>query len=218
MDNFDLPISTKVQRVIPKNAFDQYTNSKQKKLFTDRINRIVWTQKLSPETTNLSSKEIKEIQIFKIELKVKEDIQILLDIINKSIPYPIIFIVKFDDEMFISTSTKHPHPLNEDNSIIDWTFKSSWFKTQENRLSINLKGNLDTVYKDICIQLSGKPEFKKKSLSKIVEYQKEVDTLEKEISRLSSAISNSKQFNKKVELNNELNEKIKVLEKLKESI
>tara|TARA_R110002096_G_scaffold111666_1_gene243605 strand:+ start:257 stop:913 length:657 start_codon:yes stop_codon:yes gene_type:complete len=218
MDNFDLPISTKVQRIIPKNAFDKYTNSKQKKLFTDRINRISWTQKLSTETTNLPSKDIKEIQIFKIELKIKEDIQVLLDIINKSIPYPIIFIVTFDKEMFISTSTKHPHPLNEDNSIIDWTFKTNWFKIQENKYTLNLKGNLDTVYKDICIQLSGKPEFKKKSLSKIVEYQKEVDALEKEVLRLSSTITKTKQFNKKVELNIELNDTIEVLEKLKESI
>ncbi|MDH7913475.1 DUF4391 domain-containing protein [Winogradskyella sp. SYSU M77433] len=215
---FELPISTKVQRVIPKNAFDQYTNSKQKKLFTDLISRIVWTHKLSTETTNLPSKEIEEIQVFKIELKTKEDIQIPLDIINKSIPYPIIFIVKFGEEMFISTSTKHPHPLNQDNSIIDWTFKSNWLKIEENKYILNLKGTLDAVYKDICIQLSGKPEFKTKSLTKIVVYQQEVDKLEKDILKLSSEITRTKQFNKKVELNTVLNNKIKILEDLKESI
>jgi hypothetical protein len=216
MDNFDLPISTKVQRVIPKNAFDKYTNTKQKKLFTDIINRIVWTHKLSTETTNLASKEIKEIQVFKIELKVKEDIQTLLDIIDKSIPYPIIFIIKYIEEMSVVISTKHPHPLNEDNSIIDWTFKSGWFKIQENKYIINLKSNLDTVYKDICIQLSGKPEFNKKPLSKIVEYQKQVNELENEILRLKSGIAKTKQFNKKVELNNELNKKKGILERLKD--
>lgn len=127
MELFNLPHTAKVNRVIPKNAFDAYTNSKQKKLFTDLILRITWQQKLSPDTVNLEAKEILEIQIFKIELKVREEIQSLLDIINKAIPYNIIFIVEESDAIYLSTSTKHPHPVNADNSVIDWTLEHHGF-------------------------------------------------------------------------------------------
>jgi len=74
MELLKLPINTQVNRVIPKNTFDSFTNTKQKKLFTDKILRIIWTHKLSKLTTNLPSKEIQEIQIFKVELKTGEAI------------------------------------------------------------------------------------------------------------------------------------------------
>lgn len=54
MDYFDLPVSTMVQRVVPKNSFDASTNSKQKDLFTKEVARIIWSNKLSSETINLS--------------------------------------------------------------------------------------------------------------------------------------------------------------------
>jgi hypothetical protein len=89
MELFKLPHTAKVNRVIPKNAFDSYTTAKQKKQFTYLIARITWTHKLSKDTVNLEGKDIKEIQVFRIELKVKEEIQTVLDIIDKSIPYNI---------------------------------------------------------------------------------------------------------------------------------
>lgn len=206
MDYFILPSTTKVNRVIPKNAFDKYTNTRQKKLFSDLIARITWTHKLSPQTINLQAKEIQEIQIFQVELKTKTDIQAVLAIIDKAIPYTIIFIVEFDDSMFISTSTKHAHPVNEDNSVIDWTFKTDWFLKSENKYSLTLKKSLDSVYQDLCVQISGKPTMANKPIEVLIEFKREILILEKEIARLKTGIKNGKQFNYKVDLNIKLKE------------
>lgn len=214
MELFSLPHTAKVNRVIPKNAFDPYTNTKQKKLFTDQILRITWLQKLSPDTVNLEAKEIKELQIFKIELKVKEEIEPLLEIIDKAIPYNIIFIVEESDRIYLSTSTKHPHPVNENNSVIDWTFKTSWFLRKENTYSLHLKKSLDAVYHDFCIQLSGKKSIGQKSLKDLIHYNKQVETLEKEIMQIKRSIKNSKQYKYKVELNVLLKQRSKVLQSL----
>jgi hypothetical protein len=203
---FNLPERTKVGRVIPKNAFDQYTNTKQKKQFTDFIQRIVWSNKLSADTVNLDSSEIQEIQIFKIELKQKTEVSKLLEIINKSIPYHIVFWVAYEQKAYISTASKHPHPTNENQSVIDWTFTSDWFLKDNNTYSFNLKGSLDEVFKDLCVQLTGRPDLKKQSLDLILKNQQETDRLKKEINRLKSAISNCKQFNEKVQLNLRLKE------------
>ncbi len=201
MDLFQLPHSAKVNKVIPKNAFDTYTTSKQKKLFTDLVARITWLYKLSPDTVNLAAKEIKEIQIFKIELKVSGEIYSLLDIIDRAIPYNIIFIVEFEDMVYFSTSTKHTHPLNENNAVIDWTFKSSWFSAHQNKYPLNLKKNLDAVFHDFCIQLSDKPDMESKQLQHLVQYKRETEQIEKEIFRLENKIKSAKQFKEKVELN-----------------
>ncbi len=214
MDFFNLPARTKVGRVVPKNAFDEYTNTKQKKLFTDCIHRITWSHKLSADTINLDAKDIQEIQVFKIELKQKSDILKILEVINKSIPYHIVFWVEYEQEGYISTASKHPHPTNNDISVIDWTFTSDWFIKGNNTYSFNLKGSLDAVFKDLCVQLTGKPDLGKESMNAILKNQQEIDRLMKEISKLKSAISRSKQFNEKVSLNLELKERVKELNKI----
>lgn len=205
MEVFSLPQSTKVNRVVPKNAFDNFTNAKQKKLFTDQILRITWTNKISSDTVNLEAKEIKEIQIFKVELKVKENIKSLLDIIDKSIPYNIIFIVEYNNSIYLSTSTKHPHPVKEDSSVIDWTFKTDWFSITDNKYNLLLKKNIDSVYHSFCIKLSDNPFLANRSFQNVIEYNRLIENLRKEITKLKSAIASCKQFNQKVELNLKLN-------------
>jgi hypothetical protein len=214
MELFTLPPSTKVQRVIPKNAFDDYTTSKQKKLFSDKILRITWLNKLAPSTVNLEAKDVKEIQIFKIELKVKEEIKPILDIINKSSVYHIVFIIEFEGEIYLSTSAKHPHPANENNAVIDWTFKTDWFLSVENSYTFQLKKSLDAVYHDFCTQLSTQPDKTSESLQNLVQYSKQKDLLEREIAQLKSKIKSSLQFKIQVELNLLLNQKISELARL----
>ena len=68
---FNLPKSTRIQKVIPKNAFDSYTNTRQRKLFSEKIQRITWTNKIAFDTVNITGVDISEIQVFKIELKEK---------------------------------------------------------------------------------------------------------------------------------------------------
>lgn len=214
MELFSLPHTTKVNRVIPKNAFDNYTTPKQKKLFTELIARIIWTHKLSTDTINLEAKDIKEIQLFKIELKVKQEIQPVLDIIDKSIPYTIIFVVEYDTMVYISTSSKHPQPTNENNSVIDWTFKTDWFEFSQNKYKLQLKKSIDAIYHDFCIQLSGSSKMMSRSLQDLIVFKKNVDALKKEIGRLKYAMTKSKQFNNKVELNLKLKEKEQELNNL----
>ena len=153
MKVFDLPYSTEVNKVIPKNAFEVYSSPKQKKQFTELVQRITWLNKLSVETTNLISIEIKEIQIFHFELKSKQKIDSLISVVDKAIPYPIVFIISIENEYYISTSKKHLHPINPNNAIIDWTFESDWILKNEIKFSLNLKKNLDEVYFDFWNQL-----------------------------------------------------------------
>lgn len=211
---FNLPTRAEVKRVVPKNAFDDFTNTKQKKQFTDYIERITWTHKLSEDTINLNAGDIHEVQVFKIELKKKVGIKELLEIMNRAIPYHLVFWIEYDHEAYLSTASKHRHPSNDNIAIIDWTFSSDWFHKEMNPFSLNLKESLDLVFKDLCVQISGKPDLVQKPMASILEHQQEIFELKKEISRLSKAIKKSKQFNEKVELNLKLKEAERKLNKL----
>ncbi len=203
MSYFNLPISTNVNRFIPKNAFDAFTNAKQKKKFIDIIDKITWLNKLSKETINLTGKEVLELQIFEIKLKEECYPKDLLDIIDKSIPYEIIFVLSYQDAILISTSKKHNHPLNQDNAVVDWSFATNWFVTTENSYQLNLKISLDFVYADFCSQLSNYTQ-EQKDITKIIDHDKYLKGLKKQIADLKKAIKAEKQFNKKVELNIQL--------------
>ena len=214
MEIFALPERARVNKVVPKNAFDSYATPKQKKLFSSLIARITWLYKLSPETVNLEGRDVKELQIFKVELKLKDDPQSLLNLIDKSIPYNIIFIVEHNEEIFVSTSAKHLHPLNEDNAVIDWTFKTDWISHSLFKYELPLRKSLDSVYQDFCIQLAGKPELSRKTLADLVQFKIQTTALEREIERLKTSIKNCKQFNQKVEYNLLLKEKEEELKRL----
>ncbi|MCJ7932635.1 MAG: DUF4391 domain-containing protein [Chryseobacterium sp.] len=202
---FNLPKSTLVQKVVPKNAFDAYTNTKQKKAFANKIQRITWLNKISFETINLKDAEIKEIQIFKVELKEKIEIKDILNIIDKAIPYHIIFLIDFNKEFYISTSVKHLHPNDEDNAVIDYTFKSVWLSINENPYTIELKSDLDWVFQNFCEQLKT-VNTNVSNIWELVQAQKKDDSLRKEMEKVKSEIARCKQFNIKVELNIKLKE------------
>ncbi len=205
MSYFNLHISSEVNRVIPKNSFNEFTTTKQKKKFADIIDKITWLNKLTKETINLSGGEITELQIFEIKLKEQVYPKELLDIIDKAISYPIIFIITFQDEILYSTTKKHNHPVNPDIAVLDWTFASLWFNTALINYKLNLKISLDYVYADFCSQLSSYKK-EKKDIKSIILYDKTFKELNKSIAELESAIKNEKQFNKKVELNIQLKE------------
>jgi hypothetical protein len=202
---FNLPKSTVVNRIIPKNAFDEYTNTKQKKAFASKVERIRWVNKLSPDTTNLSGTDVKEIQVFQIELKQKDAIPDLLKIIDKSVPYHILFILLFENEALLSASEKHEHPTNEDLAVIDWTFSTDWFEIENNPYRFNLKKNLDYVFADLIFQISGKTPTAELNTAELISKEQKIKQLTTRIEKLKTEIKKCRQFNRKVELNLKLN-------------
>lgn len=214
MDMFNLPVTARVDRVIPKNSFDRLATPAQRRDFSELVQRITWLYKLSTDTINLDGESIKEIQVFRIELKVKKSIDNLLTLIDKSIPYTIIFSIEFGDWVYILTSIKHSSPLDENRSVIDWTIKTEWFLRTENHFIFNLRKSLDEVYLDICTQLKGGKVSEKNTIKGMAEVGREIDSLRNRIAKLRSAIASCKQFNRKVEMNIQLKEMEVLLHRL----
>lgn len=223
MNIFNLPLTAEISQIVPKNAFDAYTNANQKRQFADLIQRITWAYKLAPETVHIAvGQHIQEIQVFHIALKEQKPIPRLLDIIDKAIPYTLIFIVSHEERVYVSVSVKHPHQANPDNAVIDHTFSSPWFLKHENPYSMRLEGTLDDIIRHLCIQLSGESisdtALAASSLQNLVQHIQSLEKLQKEIQHLHSRIKKIVQFNMKVELNIQLQQKEQLLEQIRKEV
>jgi len=214
---FNLPANTQVNKLVPKKNFASFLNSKQKRLFSDFISRIKLLNTLSSSSINLSGDEVKEIHIFEIQLKKKDYPVILFDLFDKFIPYHIILIASYNKELLVSAAQKHTHPANENLSIIDWRFNSIWFKENNFKYVLNLRSSLDFVFSDLCFQLSGKSTISKMSILELVNKERKIDVLQKNIHKLKISIKNCKQYNIKVELNMQLQNSIEELNSLMNS-
>jgi len=210
-----LPEKTLYNRKIPKNKFYEKikANSKLKDKFTRQIDSIVWKHKLSKQTMNIEpTEEIQEIQIFEIYLKQKELSKELLENIDRAIPYPILFVLKYNDEAKLTIAYKQRNKNDENKFVIDSYYESEWTSIENLSIDISSGLNLQTLYENIIKSLISVEAEKNDSIQEIIEYQKNVDQLKYEISKLESKMRNEKQFNKKVKLNMELQNKKKELE------
>ena len=192
----NLPASTQVNRIIPKNRFLQEANSKIKKEF-GQIEKIIWQNNLSPKTINIEADEkIEEIQIFSIYLKEKLIPKNALSFIQKLIPYPILFILRYEDAFAYAVIYEKKLYLKEWSETIDIDFQAP--TTQA--LMQNIVKSFLTIQTNDFASL---------------ELQKQIEALEKEIKHLKSQIKKEKQFKYKVELNKRLLECHRELERLK---
>ena len=199
-----LPASTIVDKIIPKNSFEEYATAKQRKLLSSHVARIKWLNKISIQTVNFQGKEINEIQVFEMELKGKFNINELMLLINKVIPYQILFVLRFNEEVMYSVSKKHIHPANENQAVVDWTFSTVWMNVTDDQFEIQLSNSLDFVFRDICFKISGKNTGKEKDIETLIAKELQQKQLNSEIEKTLKAIDKCRQFNKRVELNQKL--------------
>lgn len=203
---FNLPKNSLVEKFIPKNKFFSKTiiNTKLKDEFTSKISKITWKYKLSPETLSIpKSNNIEEVQIFEVELKEKVIPKNVLKIIDKLIPYPILYYFKFEDSEAFWITLKW-----EEN----WKY---YFSLWDEKIEFNFHAiNLEIVYQNIIKSFIKDIKVANNDFKEIIENDKQISILKTEIQALKNKIKSEKQFNKKVEFNKLLQEKQKILESL----
>ena len=210
---FNLPKSTEFNKRIPKQKFYDHAKISPavKKIFSDQVRVIYWKNKIAATTLNLAAGNfVTEIEIFEVQLQTKNFDENILRLIDKAIPYHIIFILRHENFYKICVAYK------ENDSPTKNYFSTDW--QEEKNFSLNLQGlNLDEVYENFLRQIGGELLQEKNSapLKNIVERQEQIIKLEKKIAALQKKVFAEKQFNKQIELNGELKRLKKELENLK---
>ena len=156
------------------------------------IQRITWLYKLAESTIGINKTGlVEEIQIFQIDLKNKIIPTGVLKIIDKVIPYPILHILKYGDEFMYCISLKMAG--KPDNY-----YQSEW----NEKIEFDFSGiDLEKVYQKIIKNFIRNVRTEEEAFSDILDRDEKISLLKVEISRIEKKIKSEKQFNKKVELN-----------------
>lgn len=197
----NLPKSCLVNRFIPKKVFYEKSNINQitKEEFINIVDKITWIYKLSPETIGINkTKDIEEIEVFQIELKEKVVPKNVIKAVTNSIQYKILFILKYNDEFCYLIKLEDVYYTNW-NEEINFEFTS-----------INLSNLCESIAKSILHE-----ESNTKNFNEIIENINEKKELQDKIDKLTKRIRQENQFNRKVELNQELNKLLKEIGELK---
>ena len=197
-----LPKSTEINKFVAKTNFYKRANITPKihDFIEQQLDRITWANKVAPTTMNISSGEVVEFQVFHIQLKTPDLDNVVPIFIQKSVPYPILFVISGARGVRVIAVTK-----NADSKpvIIATDWKPS--------LSLELKGNsTDSLYKNYLLQLS--PSFA--AVGGDTEKHSEATRVKRGIDALSSKIKRETQINKRQELarqRHELEVKLKEL-------
>ena len=214
-----LPKATEFNRRIPKAKFYENINitSSLKRLFVDYVKNIYWRNKIASTTTNLiDGKYVTEIEVIEVNLNNSQVDIDLFKFIDSVIPYHILYILEFNGKYQAWIGYKVTTNIEKKISKVDRYYHSSWL--EETELIVKLEGlNLDDVYENLVRQIAGdklQSDNSTASLKQSVERDKEIETLQKQISILQNKIRKEKQLNKQMEMNTELKKLKSILEKI----
>jgi hypothetical protein len=213
MKLYKFPQQAKVDRLIPKNKFYEQgkANTKIEQLFVNQVENIRWAYKLASSTIHLQDQEdLKEIQIFRVKSRV-EDLDVsILSFIDKLILTPIVFEVVYQDKVKVIATYKRLNQADKTKAVIGQYYASEWLEDHD-RIELPLYLKLADLYEHFIAQIlpialsedSGDDD-ESVSIELKLQRAQQLESLQKQLDKLKSKLRTEKQFNRKVELNNQI--------------
>ena len=210
-----LPKSTEFNKRIPKQKF--YENLSvtpaMKTAFTEQIKSIYWRNKLAATTLNLApGKLVTEIEVFEIRLTSPELDEDILRLIDREIPYHILFLLEYDGKYQAAMGYKEASSSGKAAVKVERYYRTEWLTEEE--LSLHLEGlTIDAVYENFIRQIAGDRLVgnENTTLKESVEQQKQREQIEKQIVALETKMKKEKQLNRKMELKAEIKKRKQIL-------
>ena len=219
MINF--PESTFVNKRIPKQKF--YDNisitSAMKKVFTEKIQQIIWENKIAENTINIApGKNVTEIEVFRVDLNVKElDSKVLLQI-DREIPYHIFFVLAYENERQAWIGYKEEAQGGNNEFKVSAYYHTDWINEKDFKIEINGL-DIDKVYENFIVQIAGNNLYKEadEDLQDAVERSETIKALEKSLEAIEKKARLEVQPRRKFELVQQVNSIKTHIEELKKS-
>ena len=167
---------------------------------------------LSSDTLNLPTKgKVKEIYVFDIELSSKTIPALFISTLNKAINLHTIFVLHHDGKEMLYGAYKE---LTEKGVKIGKYYGTDW-KDENEQITVPLDvTSLDEIYKAMIGTLIPLDADDEENTSDFVARYEQVTKLKKEIDKLQSRVDAEKQSKKRFELNEQLKQMKKELEKI----
>lgn len=209
----NLPKTTEFNKRIPKSKFYEKLSitPELKRVFIDQIKSVIWRNKISPDTANIQKGDkVTEVEVFEVQLSGKELDPEALEIMDQNIPYHLVFVLHYDNQIKVLTSYKELKNKTGNQYRVRTYFSTPWLP--ENEFSLILTGlNLDSVYENIVRTIAGDQlhQISEESLDISVERAERIKELKAKIEKLKSKMRKEKQFNKRTILSKQV-KKLKI--------
>ena len=198
----DFPQKTFFNKPIPKAKFYEKLPVTQavKNCFVNEIAGIVWRNKLSAETLNVQpGSRVRELEVIEILLKGEALNDSVLKVIDKGIPYQLLFLLKRGEEYQLCMGYKET-----ETSAVKEYFKTDWMTFVAQPLQITGL-TLDEVCDNFIRQIHGSLQTNVNTdlKTELVE-SKEQEKLQKRLAQLEKKLLTEKQFKKQMAIHAEL--------------
>lgn len=237
MTLYDWPRAAAFGRVIPKNKIYEHAgaNTALKDLFVREVDQIVWSHKLAPETVNLAAtKQVAEIQVFRITARAATLDREVLRAIDKAIPFPLIFEVAHDGRVRLTAAYKRPSEADSARWVVGDYFRGDWLPEDAPRAPLPVALNMGALYERLLEPLvagqtarlipgvgeAPQAPFTPAEADRSVSLEERIAQAEaikaqtREVERIKARLAREKQFNKRVAINAELRAAKQELERL----
>ena len=215
---YNFPKTAAFGKMLSKSKIYEHATptSKVKELFVREVEKIIWAYKLSPDTINIpTSNDVQEIQVFTVRLKTKELSQAVLSTIDKAIPSPILFELRYNEKIKFSISYKRPSEANKNKWVISRYFETPWMSDSTEKVDLPIVLNMTALYHFFLKAIIPLSSRKEEDLNTLVQRVDRVQINEREIKKLDHQIKKEQQFNRCVELNQTRNKLKQDIENLK---
>lgn len=228
LDKLNIPKSCQLNNTIFKKLFYEnvYMDKKDKTMFSNDVNKVIWLYSLKKDTINIQAYkdeqyEYEEVEFIKVELNHETKVKRIAEIIQRTIPYPIVLIFSCENKVFLNVALKKINKMDESKNSVeefiftDWIDLKELSQREENFFSsLNIKKlPFSDFYKFYLgfvdkINLFNASKYQKnfevlqhKNPEKIKKISDEIQILDSEILNLKVKIKKEVHFNRKVQMN-----------------
>ncbi len=205
---FKFPKPARFGKHIPKSRIyiNSSTKKKVKDLFVKQVEKITWEYKLSPKSINLpSGKSTREIQVLSITLRTPDLSHEVLRAIDQSIPSPILFSLEYKNQTSYAAAYKRPSEADKTKWVIGSYFETKKTNNVAKKTELPVVLNMDELYHFFLKQLIPFKHRKTETFRELAERAERIKAMEQQATKIESRVKRERQFNRKVQLNHELN-------------
>lgn len=217
---YEWPAAARVSLRVPKEKIYQQAKAPPsvKTLFVEQVERIEWSYKLAPKSTNLpASKAIPEFQVFTIVLKEDELDFKVLAAIDAAVSQPVLFEIVRSSGPSTQTQLQATFKVyGAETAKPRSYFGSEWVAGDMPRKQLPVAVSLDALYTQILSQLSEIPISPGETPQQSAAQLAKIDVVRADIVSLNRRIRSETQFKKKFDLRVQLDAKKSELKSLKE--
>ena len=227
-EKMNIPESCIVNSTIFKKLFYEsgIMTTTDKELFKNSIEKIIWKYSFKEESLNIKafkSEELdyEEVAFIEVSLIKENKYKRICEIIQRSIPYPLIIVLRIDEKVIFNIGYKRINKVDESKNAASDFIYSPWLdlnNLKNNEISfINsidiMKFSFVNMYKFYCSfaekinllnasSVTGDYEsLKNKDIQEVNKINTQIEDINNEIDKLKNEISREKNFNRKIDIN-----------------